>query len=246
MGFPNEIHGSWGDEKVASTTKKNPLGARMILPDGRVFRYSKAGEELGPGKVCMQAAGVANHDMDLVTTAAAVGAGTVTVTLGATAATKDQYADGYLYVNSTAGYGHIYRIASNPATAKSTAMVVTLENGDEIAVALTASSETGLMANPYSAVEVMDENDVDGRPLGVAATLIASGSYGWLQTWGEACVLVEEGVAACVLGQAVAMGAAVDGAVELAAGDVIPYIGILALIATAAADYGVVYLTISP
>ena len=59
----------------------------------------------------------------------------ITVTLGATAATKDQYADGYIYTNdntttSDRGEGQIYRIASNPAADGSATLAVTLAAND--------------------------------------------------------------------------------------------------------------------
>jgi len=254
MGFPVSINGSWGDEKVTGTSKVNTLGARMILPDGRVFRYASAGEAIGAGMLCMQAAGVANHDMDLtVALAAAVGAATITVDLGDTAATKDQYADGYIYINDADGEGHIYRIASNPAAAKSTELVVTLETGDEVAEALVLdTSLAGLMVNPYTSVEKYDQNDIDGPPLGVAAAEIASGSYGWLQTWGYACVLSGAGVV--TIGKTAVPDLAADGGVTLMAltnadpntGSDQPVVGIAAHIACVDTDYGVFFLTIAP
>ena len=247
MSFDTTLWGSFGQEKVTTTAKKFTLGTRMVLPDGRAFRYASAGEAIGAGTLCMQAAGVANHDMDLVVAASvAVGATTVTATLGATLATVNQYADGYLYINDGPGEGHIYRIKSHAAVAS--AGVITLKLAEPVAEALTVTTSLcGLMANPYTAVELWDVDDIDGPPVGVAAAEIASGSYGWLQTWGYAAVLA--GAVVPVLGDPVmpADTAADDGHVEvLDIATVAPTVGLAALIAPVDTDYGVILLTIQP
>lgn len=249
MSFPNSINGDYGAEKVTGTTKLHALGTRMILPDGRVFRYASAGEALGAGKLCMQAAGVANHDMDLaVVSDVAVGGTSITVTLGATAAAANLYADGYIYINDGAGEGHIYRIKEHAAVASAGNLTAVLADNEKVAEAITAATSlAGLMKNPYTAVELWDVDDIDGPPVGVAATEIASGAYGWLQTWGYAAVLA--GAQVPVLGSAVmpADTAADDGHVEVRdAATVTPTVGMAALIAPVDTDYGVIFLTIAP
>src|SRR4030042_2004512 len=110
MSFPVSADGSFGQEKVVTTTKKVPLGTRMVLEDGRAFRYCKAGEALGAGTLCQTPLAIADHDMDLpIALAAAVGATSISVTIATTAVTADQYMDGYIYINDGAGEGHIYR-----------------------------------------------------------------------------------------------------------------------------------------
>jgi len=248
-GEVTRVYGNYGDEKKTSTSDMYgfALGTSMELPDGSVYKYSTAGETIGAGELCMQAAGVGNHDMDLVTPAiVAIGSSTITVTLGATEATANQYKDGYIYVNDADGEGHIYRIKSNPAADSGANLTVTLANGETVAEALSTSSLTGLMANAYSAVELWDVNDIDGIPVGVAATEIASGSYGWLQAWGYAACL--SGATVPVLGSAVmpADTAADDGSVEVRdPATATPSIGYAALIAPVDLDSGVIFLTIS-
>jgi len=253
MSFPGTIFGDYGDEKQTSTAKKHPLGTRIVLPDGRVFRYASAGEALGAGKLCMQAIGVANHDMDLaVQAAAAIGASSIAVTLGATAAAVNLYADGYIYINDGPGEGHIYRIKSHAAVASGATLTAVLADGETVREALTtAESLAGLMVNPYTSVELYDADDVDGPPVGVAATEIASASYGWLQTWGYAAVLSGAGVV--TLGKTAVPNLAADGGVKLMAlteaapptGADQPHIGIGTLIACVDTDYGVFFLTIA-
>ena len=93
------VWGDYGDEKVTGTTQIHPYGTRMVLPDGRVYYYGQTDGAQTAGAICQSAVGVANHDMDLATNTASAGDKSVTVTVGGTAATEDQYKDGYLYVN---------------------------------------------------------------------------------------------------------------------------------------------------
>ncbi len=243
------VWGNPGDEKVTGTAKNYSLGTRLVLPDARAYRYVLAGEAAGAGKLCMQAAGVANHDMDLATAVAGtVGDSTITVTLGATLASLNQYQDGYLYVNDGPGEGHIYQIKSNPAADSGASLAVVLAETETVRVALTtANSLCGLMTNPYTSVELFDVNDIDGPCLGVAATDIANAAYGWLQTWGYAAVW--SGATVPVLGDPVmpADTAADDGQVEvLDPATVCQTIGVAGLIAPVDTDYGMIFLTIAP
>ena len=243
-GYVELIH---GEAKRESSVQQHPLGTRGIDPNGNVFRYASAGEALAQGKVVMQAAGVANHDMDLVTAAAAQDATSITVTLGGTAATLDQYKNGYIYVNDGPGEGQSFAIAGHPAANSSATLALRLEDGDDVRVALTSASLCGLMANPYSSVEIFDADDVDGPALGVSTTLITSGYYFWLQTWGYCACLVD---VAGVIGQPVKVSDGTDGATELLNRDATDendmVIGVAAHIAAVSGDYGVLFLQISP
>ena len=196
MSFPNRIYGDFGSEKVTNTTKKRALGTILELPDGREFKYAlNGGSAISSGKLASSAAMIGNHDMDLTTAAASVGDTSITVTLGGTAATKDQYADGYIYTNDGTGQGQIYRIASNPAADGSATLAVTLAANDPVAVACTATTLSGLVVNPYSGI-VVSPTSITNRTLGVTATDIAANAYGFVQTKGLASVLVSGTVVA--------------------------------------------------
>src|SRR4051812_28795175 len=97
---------------VASSVQQGGLGNEGVTTDGRRYRYGLAGAvALAPGKMNDTGPVVANHVNITGGTAAAVGATSVTVTLGATAATANQYAGGYIWSNSTStGQGEAYRI----------------------------------------------------------------------------------------------------------------------------------------
>ena len=235
----------WGAEKATTTTKReHPLGAVGMTPDGRCFRWAFAGEAIGAGQLVMQKGAVANHDMDLATAAAAaVGATTITVTLGATAATEDQYEDGAIYINDGAGEGHLYAIRSHPAADASASLVVTLHETVREALT-TGTSLSGIIENDYKDVEIYDADDIDGPALGVAPAEVANDEYFWLQTSGRAAVLIQGTV---VNGDAVEASQTTDGAVCLhdvsANTDQAP-LGTCAGIIAVTTDYGYVNLQI--
>ena len=249
MGIANQIVGlSYGMEKDTYTVKTHPLGAQGVLPDGRWFRYARlSAVAVTAGKVLMQPTGIALHDMDLVITAASVGATTVTVALGATEATANQYADGFLYTNDDGGEGHMYKILSNPAAVASATLAVTLYPGDGVAEAISGSPLGGLMPNPYSAVEIWDYNDIDGPALGVTTTDVGASEYTWIQTHGPCALLCD---IPFILGTHVRMSDAVDGSCEPLDRDGTAEddceIGTALLIAPAQADYGMAFLTFGP
>ena len=235
----------WGAEKATTTTKReHPLGAVGMTPDGRCFRWAFAGEAIGAGQLVMQKGAVANHDMDLATAAAAaVGATTITVTLGATAASEDQYEDGAIYINDGAGEGHLYAIRSHPAADASASLVVTLHETVREALT-TGTSLSGLIENDYKDVEIYDADDIDGPALGVAPAEVANDEYFWLQTSGRAAVLIQGTV---VNGDAVEASQTTDGAVCLhdvsANTDQAP-LGTCAGIIAVTTDYGYINLQI--
>ena len=219
MAFLNYVGLDYGDETVTSTTESRgvTIGTKGLLPDGRVFRYSYAGEAITAGKLCQNSVAIANHDMDLVTAATAVGSSTIVVTLGATAATKDQYKGGTIYVNDDAGEGQSFRIGAHAAVGSGAAFTVPLEGKQTVKTALTSSSLCGLKANPYNGTLAYNTTP-DGIPTGFTCTDVASGAYFWQQTYGDGTALVNGTV---VLGQCVVPGTTTSGSVDahVATGD---------------------------
>ena len=87
------------DYHQISSTQQGTLGSRAVTKDGREFRYTLAGATaLALGKLAQAPTLVANHQVVAIAAAVAVGATTVTATLGATAATADQYVGGYVNI----------------------------------------------------------------------------------------------------------------------------------------------------
>ena len=219
MAFLNYVGLDYGDETVTSTTESRgiTLGTKGLMPDGRVFRYSKAGEAITAGLMCQNSIAIANHDMDLVTAAAAAGATSIVSTLGGTAVTADQYKGGTLYVNDGDGEGQTFRIATHAAVSSSGDFTVPFEGKQTVKTALTASSLTGLKANPYNGTLIYNTTP-DGIPTGFTPTDVASGAYFWQQTYGDAAVFAQ---GTMVLGQCVVPSTNTTGAVDphVATGD---------------------------
>jgi len=178
---------------VVSTVQETDLGAKVVSSDGRSFRYVKAGAvALVAGKLQQAPAIVANHQNVAVAAVASAGAKEVTVKLGDTAATVNQYAGGILVINDVDGQGFSYTIKSHPAAGSAASLVVKID--EEIQVALTISSQASLIANLYNGV-IVNPTTATNVPIGVAILNIAAGSFGWIQTQGAVSCLNDAGTA---------------------------------------------------
>lgn len=214
------------------------VGQRYSSPDGRVFRYAKAGgSTLARGKLTVAPTVVANHINLSWQTAPAVGDRTVKVTLGATAATADQYKAGFLVVQDGTGEGRAYKIAGHPAGLSAGTLTIYLQDAIDTAGVL-SEANVDLIANPWrgAVISVTDQAD---QPTGVPVVAIAAGEFGFIQTGGPCSVLMDEAI---TNGQAVTTGTGVAGAVEAldAAGEV--QVGIMAGTAGVDTEYQLVEL----
>lgn len=221
-------------------TELYEVGARYSDAYGRVFRYAKAGgTALARGKLCVAPTVVANHINLSWATVPAVGDTTVTITLGATAATEDQYKGGSLVVQDGTGQGRAYRIAHNKAADSAGTITVMLAEPIDTAG---AASETGcdLIANPWrgAVISVADQADM---PIGVPVTAIAAGEYGFIQTGGPCSVLFDEAV---TNGSVVTIGSSTVGAVEAQDGAGEPIVGIVSGTAGVDTEYQQIELLI--
>lgn len=166
-------------------------GQRFYTSDGRELVLVKAGAlDLGSGLLMQGSAIVTNHQNLAVVANTAAGATQVTVTLGATLSTVNQYQQGWAIVNAGPGQGQILKIQTNPATALSQNMVVTLE--DPIITALTTSSKICLIADIYRDV-IINPVSATNQPVGVTLYPIAATKYGYIQTRGIVSALNDAG-----------------------------------------------------
>lgn len=192
---------------------QSQVGQRFDLSDGReVVLVQNAGTALVSGNLIQGPADIAAHVTAMATTAFSAATtsakATVTVTLGATLVTANQYAGGYMIVAAGTGLGQTMKIASHPAAALSTACVFTLE--DNPAVALVAASSTvSIFANPYGSLNGTDyrtegvvvcPTTLTGRVIGVTfypipASTATVASYGLIQTRGLVACINDAGTA---------------------------------------------------
>jgi hypothetical protein len=242
MRMPAEAIGQ--DDFVSSATQLHDFGWRAETDDGRVFRYCKAGAaDLVAGNVIQGPAIVTTH-LANTPPAVAAGATSFTYTPGGTLGTLNQYANGYLQVDTTPGNGFCYVVSGHPAFALSTAFTLTLK--DPIQVALTTSSRVGLIANPYNGVIQAPQTTATGIIVGVAGYVITANQFGWLQTWGMASVLINgtPALGAHVLGISATTAGSVD--IETAAPLIVSQrIGVMAQIGVSTKN-NFVYLKIAP
>lgn len=221
-----------------SSTQLMPLGTKCVTSDGRAFRYVKVGgTALVAGKLYDGAATVDNHQ-NLTCAAASIGDTSVTVTLGGTAATANQYAGGVLIINDQTGQGYTYAIKSHPAQATTTGdLAVALE--DPIIEALDTTSQASLTYNQYNGVIIHAATET-GVAVGVAVYDVTEAYYGWLQTRGPVSLLQDASTGSA--GQAVAASTTTDGSGTVGT-------GVLAPIGTyiddgTSTEYNPVFLTI--
>lgn len=211
---------------VTDTELNTLLGSRWDLQDGREVKLVLAGAaNLAQGKLMAAPANIANHQ-NLVVTAYTTSAPvpsvsapfntpsqttnptTVTVTLGGTAATANQYQNGYAVVTSGTGLGQTLQIASNPAQATTTGALV-VQLADTPNVALDTTSRVSLIPNPGNGV-IVNLHTALQQPVGVTLYPITAANYGYI---------VSHGVTACLnaggttTGSELSASASVDGAV---------------------------------
>ena len=193
------------------------VGTRFDLSDGREVMLVSAGAvALVAGTLTQDSAVVPNHQNVAVTAYQAYSANgnvpaRVTVTLGATAATANQYAGGFLVVNDNAGEGQTLRIASNPAAASSASLAVTLEEG--ATVAITAASEVSLIA-PHGKDVIISPTTATGAVAGVTLYGVPASEYGFVVTKGITSCLAQGAIG---VGLGIGASGTVAGAVAVGA-----------------------------
>lgn len=173
----------------ANANKKEELGTLRILDDGRKFRYAKNGGVALVAGTCLMNPGVVAHHSNMAVVAdVPAGKNKLTVTLGATAVTANQYAGGFVQINAGAGNGYQFKVLSHPAHAGTGNLEVIVS--EPIAKALaSATSKASLVRSPYDALVVTDGA---AKPVvGVAPCDVPIGFYFWVQTGGLAQVKVK-------------------------------------------------------
>lgn len=232
---------------VVSPTQQGALGAEANTLDGRVYRYGLVGAAtLALGKLTTAPLGVANHQNLVVPAASniAVGSQQVTVTLGGTAATANQYAGGYLQVYDGTGAGQNLLIRNHPAQASTTGNL-TLNLVDPLSTAIVAgTSKVSLAVHPMTNLIISDASgtattDVFG---GVPDVSVTAANYGWFQVRGVTNVLIDGTPA---VGSGVIQGTVAGSVAVEAATTVTSRIGVVYSVAGVTTKYGFVNLAIA-
>lgn len=184
--------GSPQSTQAVSTDQKHEIGTGAYLPGGKVWYYAKhtGAGTLTRGELLVAEDLAANHqNLATATGALSVGSNSVpagNITLGATALTANQYADGELHVVDGGGEGTSYKIRSHDA-GTSAGTDFTLDLYDSIVVASDADTEVTLVQNKYTNPQQSNTDNAD-VVLGVPNVAVPAGStnaqYFWVQTQG--------------------------------------------------------------
>lgn len=208
--FSTVVYGSEGDQRANHATQQHALGTEMHFRDGRKFRYCKNGAVAAVrGNLYQSAVLGADYDELAVPTARAIGATTVTLTLGSTAVTANQFAEGYLSVEDDAGEGYLYEIESNEVAAASGTLTLVLRDPRGLQVAWTTATTVSVQANPFGAV-IIHPSPPTTTLVGVAQYDLTASYFGWFQYKGLATVLTE---GTLVVGKEAMPSTSTDGAV---------------------------------
>lgn len=210
----SQINGSVFD--AASSTQKNQVGRRAILADGREFVYAATAANLAAGDGVKASPGeVALAALSFGT----VSAGSNSFNITVSGVTKNQFANGYLFITHGSGAGYVYRVRTNTATASG---AITIELYDSIKVALSATSVGNLYISAYDNVAQSGANTPVVGVAVVPTTAATAGvtQYFWIQTKGMACIKRSGNIAA---GQSVVPAA--SGAFAVGAAHTDLYVG---------------------
>ena len=199
MAFPVVIQSQNQAEHrsdYAATDQRWNLGQKMIMSDGRAYRFHKVGAStLVVGDLVDGPAIITNHRATAAV-ARAAGAATIAATLGATLSAVNQYRGGYASVVLTPGGGETYilneniNIQTHAAVASGGVITATLATGETIVEALTTTSDITWILNPYSETIQSPITTLISSLIGVAVKASTTGRFGWIQTRGIATVLV--------------------------------------------------------
>ena len=206
-----------------STTQAHPLGTRVALTDGRVFRYCQNGEvALNRGHLIQSPAFEANMDVLAIDTLAA-GVAQGEITLGATTGFKKYGAEAANIYDGRDGWflnedtGEIKKIIDHDDTAAAAAGTFWFDT--ELDEAVGAAETVTVFPQIWRRVIVHPSPQTGvlvGIPLiDVTASVINSTQYFfWAQTWGIAPIdTATTGIA--VAGDAIMPGATVDGEIDM-------------------------------
>ena len=172
-------------------SQKYALGTILDFDDGRRFRYAEAGATaLVAARMNQGEAATANWLNQALTAAGIVGDQTITISSAlSTALAANDLDDGWIWVNDAAGEGNVYKIKSHTT---GTTPVITLADPGGLRVALTATtSEVSMIKNLWKDVIIVPAGAGTQRPVGVSLVAWTANYFGWLQTRGPVCMVVD-------------------------------------------------------
>ena len=181
----------------ATSLTKDPkwnIGDRVVLPDGREFRYAKSSAACISGQGCeFTAVGINAYQAALVAQDIGDKQVTVPACTHSAAFVENELRGGYVLIYDGSTNNVQFRgIIGNDASVKNSAFVVYLDSPlTEAVVASTSAIEA--FENPYSGLRTgtSEERSIAGVP---AVKVTATLTYFWVQTRGPCWVAPQGGV----------------------------------------------------
>ncbi len=220
MSFPNTVHGSEEESLVTRATQDVPIGQKMVIEDGRIYRYTLCGSglalvvaELAQGAIPE----VAKYGDQAVDTMAAgvtqlTGVGADTTNLAAS-----ELIDGYCWSEQPAQLGPALRVKDNILITQS-ATTGTIDLYTALPIAIAAAETISYIRNTWRNTIVAPASTETGLVAGVPVAAITLSQFGWLQTQGPCKVQTSGSVV--ITAHVISSGAAAgEVTVKAAAGD---------------------------
>jgi hypothetical protein len=185
MSAPEKRSGFSQGIYAISSTKKERIGTKRTLQDGRVFRYARAGASaaLSPAFLGFATQTDADYQYKACPASVAVGAREMTLTIGAAspAIAANFFENGVFIVGAGTGLGEVYPIEGNSAVdASGTSIVVTLK--EPLRTALTSAAYFRLVPSPWQTV--VESATEENLPVGTPLVSVTAAYYYWSQTKG--------------------------------------------------------------
>lgn len=197
-----------GGMTYSATSSDNSLttqvGQKFQTDDSKtVVLVQNGGTALTAGKMVQSPASVGANHTGLTVATAAIGATSITVTLGGTAVTANQYQGGTVVISAGTGAGQTFKIVSHPAqTSTSGTVVLTLEEPLSVATAV-SDSKASLTLPQYGSRNGTDYTTfgvvvcptvATGQVIGatvypIPASTATTAVYGWIVTNGFVGIL---------------------------------------------------------
>ncbi|KKM86937.1 hypothetical protein LCGC14_1273980 [marine sediment metagenome] len=220
MSFPTIIHGSEPEVFNSYSTERAGvgIGAKLILPDGRHFRYTHAGgTALVVGSLNQAVVHTVNFSGEAVGTAAA--GARVLPAVGSTTGSVaiDQLKFGYAYTDNTTALP-MMQIKSNTAIVHNAASDIgqTITLFTPIPTALVGGTSTlCYFENPWEDIIVTPgTGDPTSIIVGICKIALTEAYWGWVQSAGPTTALYDSSVQSIAgIGDPVAPDGTVSGAV---------------------------------
>jgi hypothetical protein len=191
MGFPRLVNGNETESYRTQSTENTPsVGTKMVIEDGRTFRWAENGGVAAVNaRVFMSIAPAGGHLDEAVGTIAAgetIITGVVATALNPAA---DLFKNGYLFVTAITQLDPVHRIKSNTLFASNTG-TITLYN--PLLTAIASTDTVTYVENPFRDIVVGLASAYTAPPVGVIVRAIALDEYGWIATGGPTRVLTED------------------------------------------------------